>query len=216
MGALRCPQCGQARARRCHREGVLEHALSAFYVYPYRCQLCARRFRALQWGKRYAKQAEDRREYERVPLRAPLVAVSGGTRIEGEMLDLSVQGCTARTRTPLRAGANVRLEIELEPGAPPVVVAAALVKSVGTDRVGLYFIGIGDDETLRIRRALTALHRATHDAGVPPAPPIRADGRLQFLRSTGFWVTALVLVLAALVLTVLFPTFSRCVWGVTC
>ncbi len=215
MGTLRCPKCSQPRVRRCPREGVLEHLLSAVYVYPFRCQLCARRFRALQWGKRYTRQLADRREFERVAIRAPLVAVAGGDRIEGELTDLSLQGCTARTRLRLREGATVRLELQLEPAERPVVVAAALVRSVRAETAGLYFVGVGPDELLRLRRILGVLYRAQHEEGVPPAPTIH-DGRLQFLRSPGFWLTTLIIVLGAFLLTVLFPSFSRCVWGVTC
>lgn len=216
MGTLRCPKCSQPRVRRCPREGVLEHLLSAVYVYPFRCQLCTRRFRALQWGKRYRRQLADRREFERVAIHAPLVVVAGGDRIEGEVTDLSLQGCTVRTRLRLREGATVRLELQLESAERPVVVAAALVRSTRAETAGLYFIGVSPDEQLRLRRVLGAFYRAHHEEGGVPRPPTIQDGRLQFLRSPGFWLTTLLFVLAAFVLTVLFPSFSRCVWGVTC
>lgn len=216
MGVLRCGKCGQARVRRCHREGLLERVLSGVYVYPYRCQLCAHRFRALRWGRRYARQPLDRREYERVAVRAPLVVVDAGARAEGEVAELSLQGCTARMRARLRDGATVRLELLLEPGEPAVVVAQALVRSVRADTAGLYFIAVSTDEQLRLRRVLTALYHARHAEGVPPAPPIHPDGPLRYLRSPAFWLTGFVLVLAAFVLTVLVPWFSRCVWGVSC
>jgi hypothetical protein len=215
MGALRCSKCGQSRARRCHREGLVERALSVVYVYPFLCQACAHRFLALQWGTRYTKQPPGHRELERVPARAPLVVVGAGARVEGEVTDLSLQGCTARTRVRLREGATVRLELRLEPGEPPVVVAAALVRSVRSDTAGLDFVGVSPEEQLRIRRVLDALYHDQREEGVPPAPSIRG-GRLELLRSAGFWLTTLLLVLAALVLMVLVPTFSRCVWGVNC
>jgi hypothetical protein len=215
MSALRCPKCGQPRVRRCHREGVLERALSAVYVYPFRCQLCARRFRALQWGKRYEKQPVDRREFERVALRAPLAVVSHRGEARGEVIELSLQGCTARTSPPLRDGSTVQLELHLLPGERPVAVEAALVRSARGDTAGLYFVRVSSDEQLRIRRALTGLYRAQHEETVPPAPQIQ-DARLQFLRSGDFWLAALLLILAALALATLLPTFSRCVWGVSC
>lgn len=215
MSALRCPKCGQPRVRRCHREGVVERALSAAYVYPFRCQLCARRFRALQWGMRYAKQPVDRREFERVALRAPLAVVShrGGAR--GEVTELSLQGCTARTSPPLAIGGTVQLELQLLPGERPIVVEAALVRSARGDTAGFHFVRVSPEEQLRIRRVLDGLYRARHAEAVPPAPPIQ-DRRLQFLRSADFWLAALLLLLAALALAVLLPTFSRCVWGVSC
>jgi hypothetical protein len=215
MGPLRCPTCGQLRVRRCHREGPVDHALSAVYLYPFLCLVCGRRFRALRWGRRYTKQPAQDREGERVAVRAPLVVSGAGARVDGEVTGLSVQGCTAWTRVRLREGATVRLELLLEPAEPPVIVAAARVRSVRSDKAGLDFVGVSPDEELRIRRVLTTLHHVEHDERVPPTPPAQ-DGRLRFLRSPGFWLTTLLLVLAALVLTVFRPTFSHCVWGVSC
>ncbi len=216
MRALRCPSCGQSRVRRCHREGLLEHALSGVYIYPFRCQLCARRFRARQWGARYAKQPVDRREYERVAVRAPLAVVSHRGSSEGELTELSLQGCTARTAAPLAQGATVQLELRLLPGERPVVVEAALVRSVRGDAVGFYFSRLSTDEQIRIRRVLAGLYRARHDDVVPSAPHVHLDGRLPLLRSADFWLVALLLVMAALVLGAFIPRFSRCIWGVNC
>ena len=78
MGGLRCPKCGRHVVRRAHRTGVVERLLSAVYVFPFHCQLCGRRFRALQWKKRYVLQPAERRE------------VSDRGRVEGEVTGLSV------------------------------------------------------------------------------------------------------------------------------
>ena len=215
MGPLRCPKCGQLRVRRCHREGPVDHALSVVYVYPFLCLVCGRRFRALRWGRRYTTQPTQGREVERIAVRAPLVVSGAGARVDGELTGLSIRGCTAWTRVRLREGARVRLELLLEPAEPPVVVAAALVRSVRSDKAGIDFVGVSPDEEVRIRRILTGLHHVERDEGLPPAPPVQ-DGRLGFLRSPGFWLITLLLVLAALVLTLLVPWFSRCVWRVSC
>ena len=215
MGPLRCPKCGQLRVRRCHREGPVDHALSVVYVYPFLCLVCGRRFRALRWGRRYTTQPAQGREVERIAVRAPLVVSGAGARVDGEITGLSLQGCTAWTRVRLREGATVRLELLLEPAEPPVVVAAALVRSVRSDKAGIDFVGVSPDEERRIRRILTSLHHVEHDEGVPAAPPIQ-DGRLGVLRTPVFWLMTLLLVLATLVLTVFVPSFSRCVWGVSC
>ena len=57
--AVPCPKCGGTLARRSHRSGLAEEMLSVVYVYPFRCQLCAHRFLALQWGARYHRIAQD-------------------------------------------------------------------------------------------------------------------------------------------------------------
>ncbi|PYN57277.1 MAG: hypothetical protein DMD92_14505, partial [Candidatus Rokuibacteriota bacterium] len=165
-------------------------------------------------GRRYAKPGQGR-ELERIAVRAPLVVSAAGARVDGEITGLSLKGCTAWTRVRLREGATVRLELLLEPAEPPVVVAAALVRSVRSDKAGIDFVGVNPDEELRIRRVLTSLHHVEDDDGVPPAPPIQG-GRLGVLRTPGFWLMTLLLVLATLVLTVFVPSVSRCVWGASC
>jgi hypothetical protein len=216
MGALRCPKCGQVRVRRCPRVGILERAMSLVYVYPFRCQLCARRFRALQWGTRYTKQTVvDRREFDRLAVRAPLTVLSDRGHVAGEVTELSLQACTARLREPLTEGGTVQLQLDLLPGERPVVVEAALVRSTRGEEVGLYFVRVSVGEQLRIRRVLADLDSAQQGEVVPPPPRVR-DGRRDLLRSADFWLAALLLVLATLAVSILVPTFSRCVWGVSC
>ena len=43
LNKLRCPQCGQEEVRR-SRRSRLEHLLAIFRLYPYRCEVCDKRF----------------------------------------------------------------------------------------------------------------------------------------------------------------------------
>jgi uncharacterized Zn finger protein len=43
-----CPQCGDSKTHRSHRHGVVEHVVSVFRIYPYRCEACGQRFFALK------------------------------------------------------------------------------------------------------------------------------------------------------------------------
>jgi hypothetical protein len=214
MGGLRCPKCGRHIVRRSHRLGVVERLLSAVYVYPFRCQFCGRRFRALQWGKRYVAHPAERREYERVAVRAPLAVVTDGRSVEGKITELSVEGCTATTAAPLREGATVRVEVRLLPGEPPVAVEAAVVRSVRGSTCGLNFVRLGAVEQVRLRALVAGLLRGQHDAPVPEGPDIDT-GRLRHIHSADFWLAAALLVLIALAVTML-PWFSLCTWGVNC
>ena len=193
----------------------MERFLSGVYVYPFRCQLCGRRFRALQWGKRYVMQSAERREYERVAARVPLTVVVDGRSIEGEVTELSVEGCTVTTAAPLREGATVRVDVRALPGEPPVVVEAAVVRSVRGATCGLSFVRLGVGEPGRLRAVVAGLVRSPHDASVPEVPEL-ADGWLRRLRSADFWLTTALLVLTALAATALLPWFSLCTWSVNC
>jgi len=48
----KCPQCSGASVRRSHRQGVRDYLLGLLFIYPFRCQDCNHRFRALVRGKR--------------------------------------------------------------------------------------------------------------------------------------------------------------------
>ena len=56
FASVPCPACGGTLARRAHRNGLAEKIFSVLYVYPFRCQFCAHRFLALQWGARYHRR----------------------------------------------------------------------------------------------------------------------------------------------------------------
>ena len=97
--------------RRASRIGALEQVLSLVYVYPFRCQLCRRRFRALQWGVRYTKQPEDTRQYKRQPMTF-LVTFSGQQmRGEGVGTDISLGGCRLRTDAQLWKGTLLQVQV---------------------------------------------------------------------------------------------------------
>jgi hypothetical protein len=215
MGGLRCPKCGRHIVQRVHRIGVVEHVLSAVYVYPFRCQLCGRRFRALQWRKRYVVQTAERREYERVGLRAQVTVVSSVDTVQGEVTELSMEGCTVTMAAPLSEGATVQAELHLLPGQRPVAVAAAIVRSVRATMCGLHFTHIRAEERIRLGWVVTGLLRSQHDASVPEGPEL-VDGRFRYLRSADVWLAVAVLGMLALVLAMVIPWFSLCTWGVSC
>ena len=183
----------------------MERLLSAVSVYPFRCQLCGWRFRALQWRKRSSVQPPERREYERVAVRAPLIVVSDRGRAQGEVMELSMEGCTATTLAPLAVGATVRVELHLVPGEQPVAVEAAVVRSVRGETAGLHFVRLRDEEKTRLRAVVAG-----------PEGLMREERSLRFLRSTGFWLRALLIAVAALAVAALLPAFSLCTWGVNC
>ena len=215
MGGLRCPKCGRHIVQRVHRIGVVEHVLSAVYVYPFRCQLCGRRFRALQWRKRYVAQTAERREYERVGLRAPITVVTSRGTVQGEVTELSMEGCTVTMAAPLSEGATVQAELHLLPDERPVAVAAAVVRSVRATTCGLHFARVRSEERIRLRGVVAGLMRSQHDASVPEGPQL-VDRRFRYFRSADFWLAAALVVFLALVLAALIPGFSLCTWGVNC
>jgi hypothetical protein len=163
VSMLRCPRCGQQAGRRSPRAGAWDHLLSLVYLYPFRCQLCAARFRSLQ-RRRYARHTTDRREYDRLLVRVP-VTLSGGTiQATGETADLSLNGCSIRAAAAVAPGATVRLRLALgESGA--VEVAAAIVRSRTEERLGLQFVRLAPADHERLSRYLARFLRPSGQPG---------------------------------------------------
>ena len=94
MADLKCPNCARDFVRRVSRTGVVERLLSVFYVYPFKCQLCGYRFRFFQWGVRYFRVEEDRREYDRMEMSFPVTFASDEGSGDGTLVNVSMGGCS--------------------------------------------------------------------------------------------------------------------------
>jgi hypothetical protein len=188
----------------------VERALSAVYVYPYRCGQCARRFRALQWGTRYVRV--DPRDNERVVVRLPAIMVSRDGQAAAEVTDLSLTGCGVKAELHPLVGEQVTLSIQLAPAARPVDLPA-VVHSVHTGAVGLEFAGIGDTERQHLREFLVR-RVGTAASREPPAwVTWMAAPRPT---STAVGLIMVVVLLSAFLVMRFWSAFRVCAWGQTC
>jgi hypothetical protein len=137
MMYLICPKCSREFVKRVSRQGPKERLLSAFYIYPFRCQLCGYRFRFLQWGIRYERIQEDRREYERLTVNFPISVRGENIYTEGTIVDLSLGGCTAMLESPLSTGDLCSIGLYLSNDVLPIRVNAAVVRSVRSNYLGI-------------------------------------------------------------------------------
>jgi hypothetical protein len=142
-----CPQCNAKHVRRSHRANLLEHVLSRCFVYPFRCEICRHRFLALQWGARYNRQTIDpRREYQRVETHLPVI-FRGDVAGEGEMTEISRNGCTVKTDIRLAAGTVLPIELQLSYRDLTVSVQTAIVRTVRDDgALGLQFLRLSPQD----------------------------------------------------------------------
>jgi len=159
---VRCPRCGKSFARRSHRQGLKERLLSLLYLYPFRCQVCANRFRAFQFRTRYVKRTVDRRQYVRLATRIPTTFAEdikpgeqrGG---EGVVTDISLGGCYMQTFVQLSQGTLVSLELQTEQHTPAIAVEAAIVRIVRPAGVGLEFLRLSEPEHERFSQFIRQL-----------------------------------------------------------
>lgn len=166
---IQCPRCRKHFVRRSHRKGLYERLLSCLCRYPFRCQVCGRRFKAFQFRAHYTKQRIDRRQYERLPISMPVTfaeAVRPGELRTGtgHVLEISLGGCFVQTVIQLAEGTLVSLELQIETAAPPLLVEAALVRSVRPLGVGLEFLRLAETEQERLSSLMRRLHAEHEDA----------------------------------------------------
>ncbi len=154
MADPHCPRC-QGETERVSRDGLYEHLVSLAYFYPFRCRACLRRFRAFQWGQRYVRVRKERRMHERRPvdLWTTLWLEAGGT--PGRVRDLSETGLALETHVDLQPGQHLEMDLQPGPGERPLRVEVAVVRTIGSGRVGLQFVGVKNEGPERLRRYLT-------------------------------------------------------------
>jgi predicted HAD superfamily Cof-like phosphohydrolase len=125
---VRCPRCGKSFVRRSHRKGLKEHMLSLVYLYPFRCQVCANRFRAFQLRVHYVKRTVDQRQYGRLSTQIPTTFIRlGEQRVgEGVVTDISLGGCYLQTVVQLSTGTLLSLKLQTEQQTSAIAVEAAM------------------------------------------------------------------------------------------
>ncbi|MBM3223603.1 MAG: hypothetical protein FJZ47_07365 [Candidatus Tectomicrobia bacterium] len=161
---IRCARCGKNFIRRAHRNGVFEYLLSCLCIYPFRCQVCGRRFKMLRLRMQYAKRPVDRRKNARVVTRLAATfteaIVPGEQRMgQGIVTDLSLGGCYLHTDVRLVEGTTLSLEVQMPQGAPTLVIDAVCVRFVRSAGVGLEFLRCSTEGRERLGQYIQELLR---------------------------------------------------------
>lgn len=152
MSLIVCPSCGTAKTRLAARRSVADRILSCVRVYPFRCQLCAARFRSFLG----CLAGSPRRNFERVAVEfpvwfRPLHSSPVGLGCEGMMRDLSIRGCRIRYAYPVAPGTRLELEFQHSNNSFPITVDEAVVRSSSPGELGLRFVQLHRPDQRRIR-----------------------------------------------------------------
>lgn len=147
---VRCPRCGSDHVRLLRREGLADFVASGAGFHPFACQLCAYRFRAWQWGILVHAESIDRRQYERIHVNFPMSFSTDSGGGKGMTLDISMGGCGFKSEPPPPPGAVLRLELHAPGLAQPLIVEAAVVRSVRAIYTGAEFLRLSPEEQYRL------------------------------------------------------------------
>jgi len=151
--ALRCPECRKESVHRVPCLSVGERLMSLLFVSPFSCQACGHRFAAFRLGRRYPPVSE-RRIHERIPVRLSLAFSGGRIKGDGVLINISLGGCLIKTSAPVREHDIFHLNLFVSEQEPPIEVSA-MVRSVGSEGVGMKFI-----RSVRENRRLIAYLRS--------------------------------------------------------
>lgn len=99
----------------------------------------------------------ERRRFTRVRLRCKVSMESGNDRLEGTTLDLSLDGALVQSDGTFLSGTPVTVSLELEAGTAPLRSDARVVRTVGTDCMGIQFEDLGPKESIRLQEFLLPL-----------------------------------------------------------
>jgi CheY-like chemotaxis protein len=105
-----------------------------------------------------------RRRFTRIKACKSVSIQLGERRISGTSLDLSVGGMFVRSSATLPVGSTVCVGLDLQPGKPPVQLAARVVRVCGNDCMGLQIEKAGQDADNRLENFLFPLIQATNDS----------------------------------------------------
>jgi CheY-like chemotaxis protein len=99
----------------------------------------------------------ERRRFTRVPLRCAVSMESNDKQLEGTTVDLSSDGMLVQSYLVFPTGTLVKVSLELQAGSTPLQFEARVVRTIGTDGMGLQFKSQGAKESSRLQEFLLPL-----------------------------------------------------------
>jgi len=99
----------------------------------------------------------ERRRFTRVRLRCRVWLESGSERLEGMTLDLSLGGALVQSHRAFPTCTLVTVTLELEAGTPSMRSGARVIRTIGTDCMGIQFENFEPKESNRLQQVLLPL-----------------------------------------------------------
>lgn len=196
------------------RAGVVDRLVSRVSIYPFRCQVCARKFYAFTWGERYVRRPQDQREYDRVAVTLDARLVSCESERPAHVTSLSLGGCSVETDLRTAEGSGIRLQIGLSDSERPLTIDGAVIRWARHGMFGLEFVRMAASEKARLRAFVLGGLGLREEQHAALAAGLARRARRRRVRAT---VLLLLTALVAVVLVaMLMPTFSLCMRGPDC
>jgi DNA-binding response OmpR family regulator len=92
----------------------------------------------------------ERRRFRRVPQRSRIQLQFDGSHLEGETLDVSLNGMLVKVRPTVPAGSSVHFSLFLKPGTEPILGVGTIMRVIGVDQVGIQIDRLTKSESSRL------------------------------------------------------------------
>jgi DNA-binding response OmpR family regulator len=99
----------------------------------------------------------ERRRTRRVPLKSRVQLRSGSQEIEGETIDVSMEGLLVITANPLPVGSSVSISLQLSKETKPVVGTGCVVRLINGNQLGIHLGRLDLAESQRLQEFLLPL-----------------------------------------------------------
>jgi DNA-binding response OmpR family regulator len=97
---------------------------------------------------------QERRRFQRVPVRAKVRLRSAGAETQGETINLSMNGMLVRAERVYPSGSNVEIALALGDGAKSLAGRGSVVRVVGLDQMGISLDRLPLAESRRLQEYL--------------------------------------------------------------
>lgn len=94
---------------------------------------------------------QERRRFQRVPVRARVLLKTAGAETEGETIDLSMNGTLVKTARVFPAGSVVEVSLFLGAGPKPVMARGSVARVLGLDQMGIHLDNLSMNENQRLQ-----------------------------------------------------------------
>jgi len=107
----------------------------------------------------------ERRKLQRVRVKCKVAIEAGQDHLDGETLDISLNGMMIKAGRVLPVGSMVNVNLKLPQASAPIRMAARIVRIVGNEHMGVQLESIGREESERLGEVLVPMIAAMFEAG---------------------------------------------------
>lgn len=99
----------------------------------------------------------ERRRFRRIRHRATMRLTSDKMEVQGETVDISLNGMLIEATRCLPSGSMVEINLELSSGSRPIMGPAKVLRTMGENQTGIEFSGPNKAESSRLQELLLPL-----------------------------------------------------------